>query len=612
MSDWGAHSAGVSSTLAGLDMSMPGDTSFDSGDSYWGTNLTISVVNGTVPEYRIDDMAIRIMAAYYKVGRDTHQIPVNFNSWTHDTYGPIYAYAGPEYGVGRINEHVDVRGGNHAALIRGIGAASTVLLKNSGALPLTGIEKFTAIFGSDAGSDPVGINGCADHGCDNGTLATGWGSGTSNFPYIVTPEEAIKREILSQGVGLVDSITDDWAYDKIQMLASQAEVSLVFVNSDSGEEFIAVDGNEGDRNNLTLWRDGDALIHNVASRNNNTIVVIHSGGPVLVGDWYDNPNVTAILWAGMPGQESGNSITDVLYGRVNPGAKTPFTWGKQRTDYGTDVLYSPNNGVNAPQIDFTEGVFIDYRAFDKANITPIYEFGFGLSYTTFEYANLRVKPVQNASSYEPTTGYTDPAPVLGNYSRTWSDYLFPEDIRRVPMFLYPWLNTTDPAESSGDPDYGLPADEYLPPNATSSAAQPLHPAGGAPGGNPYLYEEVAIVAAEITNTGTVPGYEVPQLVSSLHTLCLPPWYLMIDINSNPFKKYLSLGGPNEPKVVLRGFDRINLNPEETKLFKVALTRRDISNWDVLSQNWVVTNYTKTVYVGSSSRNLPLKADLPLM
>lgn len=93
--------------------------------------------------------------------------------------------------------------------------------------------------------------------------------------------------------------------------------------------------------------------------------------------------MTAILWAGLPGQESGNSIADVLYGRVNPAPRTPFTWGTTQNSYGTDVMYTPNNGKGAPQDDFLEGVFIDYRAFDAQNITPIYEFGFGLSYTTF-------------------------------------------------------------------------------------------------------------------------------------------------------------------------------------------------------------------------------------
>ena len=141
---------------------------------------------------------------------------------------------------------------------------------------------------------------------------------------------------------------------QILALAAQASTAIVFVNSDSGEGYISVDGNEGDRNNLTLWKNGDTLITNVSSMckygipppsdlpllatssvsclfktelrghrltnfdpSSNTIVVVHSTGPVLLGNYSDNPNITAILWAGVPGQESGNSIADVLYGRCD-------------------------------------------------------------------------------------------------------------------------------------------------------------------------------------------------------------------------------------------------------------------------------------------------------
>jgi beta-glucosidase len=70
--------------------------------------------------------------------------------------------------------------------------------------------------------------------------------------------------------------------------------------------------------NLTLWHGGDDLIHLTASQCANTIVVLHTVGPVLVEPWYNHPNVTAILYAGLPGQESGNSLLDVLIGTVNP------------------------------------------------------------------------------------------------------------------------------------------------------------------------------------------------------------------------------------------------------------------------------------------------------
>src|ERR1700712_4380125 len=118
-------------------------------------------------------MVTRIMAAFYYVGRDTHQVPVNFNSWSRQTFG--YQHPQPKLGYGQINYHIDVRA-EHGRLIRDHAAKSTVLLKNTkGTLPLTGKEKLVAVFGEDAGDNPLGPNGCNDRGCDNGTLAMGWG-----------------------------------------------------------------------------------------------------------------------------------------------------------------------------------------------------------------------------------------------------------------------------------------------------------------------------------------------------------------------------------------------------------------------------------------------------
>jgi beta-glucosidase len=75
-------------------------------------------------------------------------------------------------------------------------------------------------------------------------------------------------------------------------------------------------------------------------------------------------------------------------------------------------------------------------------------------------------------------------------------------------------------------------------------------------------------------------------------------------------QYINLGGPNDPKVVLRAFDDLILDPGESETFTYQLTRRDLSNWDTVLQDWVITDYPKTVYVGASSRNLPLNAVLP--
>ena len=578
MSDWQAQHSGVGSALAGMDMSMPGDVLFDSGTTYWGTNLTVAVLNGTVPEWRLNDMAIRIIAAWYFVGRDNTSIPINFDSWTLDTFGYQHFVANEGYNL--INEHVDVRA-EHGSLVRQIGSASTVLLKNTNnALPLTGREKLTAVFGNDAGENPSGPNGCPDRGCDNGTLGMAWGSGSANFPYLITPQTAIQNEVINN-MGAFESITDNFAGMQITILAGRASVAIVFVNADSGEGYIEVDGNIGDRNNLTLWQGGDTLVQNVSALCNNTIVVVHSVGPVLLSNYSTNPNITAILWAGVPGEQSGNSIADVLYGRVNPGAKLPFTMAAAREDYGTDILYIPNEGTGAPQVSFTEGVFIDYRSLDLANIEPVYEFGYGLSYTTFAYSNLQVVRT-DAGAYTPMTGQTTAAPTFTSSSNDTAGYLFPSNITRIPLYIYPYLNSTDLETSANETDYGLPG--FVPAGSQDGSPQPRIAAGGAPGGNPQLYDVLYQVDASITNTGSVVGEEVAQL-------------------------YISLGGPYDPKVVLRGFQRLSIQPNMTANFHVDILRRDISNWDSASQNWVISNYPKTVHVGSSSRKLLLNATL---
>jgi beta-glucosidase len=177
--------------------------------------------------------------------------------------------------------------------------------------------------------------------------------------------------------------------------------------------------------------------------------------------------------------------------------------------------------------------------------------------------------------------------VLGApISKNLKDYGFPKNIRRIKEFIYPYLNSvTSGKEASNDANYGQTAKEFLPAGATDGTPQPRSPASGEPGGNRQLYDIVYTVTAIITNTGKVMDDVIPQL-------------------------YISHGGPNDPPKVLRGFDRIErVAPGQSVIFKADITRRDISNWDTATQQWVVTNFPKTVYVGSSSRNLPLQARL---
>lgn len=121
-------------------------------------------------------------------------------------------------------------------------------------------------------------------------------------------------------------------------MAIQTDVALVFINSDSGEGHIEFDGNQGDRRNLTAWYNGDALVAAVAGQNENTIVVVHSVGQINVEPWIEHPNVTAVVWAGLGGTETGNALVDVLYGDVNPSGRLPYTIARDVNDYGAQLV----------------------------------------------------------------------------------------------------------------------------------------------------------------------------------------------------------------------------------------------------------------------------------
>lgn len=131
----------------------------------------------------------------------------------------------------------------------------------------------------------------------------GWGSGTAEFPYLVSPLQAIQAQASTDGTQLVTSTTNEAIAGAAA--AQQADVALVFINADAGEGYITVEGNPGDRLDLDPWHNGNDLVEAVAAVNRNTIVVIHSVGPLILERILASPNVVAIVWAGIPGQESG-------------------------------------------------------------------------------------------------------------------------------------------------------------------------------------------------------------------------------------------------------------------------------------------------------------------
>ena len=180
----------------------------------------------------------RVLAGWYLLGQDSGYPETNFNAWypLDDTK----------------NGRVDVRG-DHRKVVRDIAAASIVLLKNTGnALPLTK-PRSIAVIGSDAAPPVRGPNGFKDRAGSDGILAMGWGSGTANFTYLVSPIEAIQARASGDGT-VTNWYFNDFNLGGAQNTARGTDAALVFIKANSGEEYLTVDGNVRCRNHSRHYK----------------------------------------------------------------------------------------------------------------------------------------------------------------------------------------------------------------------------------------------------------------------------------------------------------------------------------------------------------------------
>jgi beta-glucosidase len=149
-----------------------------------------------------------------------------------------------------------------------------------------------------------------------------------------------------------------------------------------------LEGESTDREELNLPAKQLKLLNGIIKANPQTIVVLNNATPVLMADWIEK--VPVVIEAFYPGQEGGNALADILFGDVNPSGKLPLTLMKRREDASDNGTYPGTKSI----ADYREGIFVGYRHFDRENIDPLFPFGFGLSYTAFEYSDIKVdKPV---------------------------------------------------------------------------------------------------------------------------------------------------------------------------------------------------------------------------
>ena len=246
----------------------------------------------------------------------------------------------------------------HAAVARETEEQGTVLLRNEGVLPL----------------DPARLRSIALIGEDADAIKGGGGSSAVNPFSFNTPRAEITKRA---GPGV--QVRYDSGEDRASAAATArgSDVAIVFA-SDTATEGV---------DKSTLATDDDELVDAVADANPNTVVVLETAGPVLT-PWRER--VKAVLEAWYPGQEAGSALARVLFGDVDPGGRLPATFPRRQEDVPTTGDFDQYPGL--VEVRHKEGVFVGYRHYDQRGIEPAYPFGHGLSYASFAYRGLRIRP----------------------------------------------------------------------------------------------------------------------------------------------------------------------------------------------------------------------------
>jgi beta-glucosidase len=182
----------------------------------------------------------------------------------------------------------------------------------------------------------------------------------------------------SLGVGVVRA--EDTVTENLLALAKSVDAVVVSVGSDPNSE------GEGSDRTFSLPGAQEQLIQKIAAVNKNTIVVLNAGGNVDMTSWLDR--VPALLHTWYPGQEGGIALAQILFGEYSPSGKLPASFERRLEDSPTYNSYHTKPGVKS--VPYTEGIFLGYRHYDRAPIKPLFPFGYGLSYTTFQYSKLQV------------------------------------------------------------------------------------------------------------------------------------------------------------------------------------------------------------------------------
>jgi beta-glucosidase len=365
ISDWGSTYSTAATVNAGMDLEMPGgdpmktwfakpQTQADGNGAGWLTPEKVlpAIAAGQISTAALDDNVSRILRVTFAAG----------------------LFDKPHPGGGAVDTP------EQRTVARTAAAESVVLLKNaSDLLPIAKSIHSLAVIGPNAAVARTG----------------GGGSSLVRPSYSVAPLEGIRERAgnavqvtYAQGVAIPgEDASKDSPSARAQLrqdaaaAAAKADAAIVVVGNAPSIE------SEGfDRTALSLPAGQDELIAAVAKANKNTIVVINAGSPVAMDAWIAQVPAVLTMWYG--GQEGGHAIASVLFGDFTPSGKLPVSFPHKIED---TPAYGHYPGENL-HTEYAEGIYVGYRHYDRAGIEPLFPFGHGLSYTKFDYSDLKVTP----------------------------------------------------------------------------------------------------------------------------------------------------------------------------------------------------------------------------
>lgn len=361
VSDFGAVHSTAEALMSGLDQEL--------NRPVWFTpdKLDAALAAGEITQARIDEAARRVVTSYIAHGLFDHPMAATVTNGSTDA---------------------------HKALARTLSEQGSVLLKNARrTLPLSakaGLK--VALFGPTASATATA--GVSAKTICSLYLPFGGGRNTMPCENLVSPEAGIRSVVEAAGGTVTWNPGTD--VDAAAAEAAAADVAIVFGYQRMGEF--------SDIPNLTLHGNGDALVGAVAGAAKKTVVVLQTGSAVEM-PWLDE--VGAVLETWYPGEQMGTALANILFGSVNPSGKLTMTFPKSIADVPTNTpaqypgIFSdgsttrPAGTSEIRQVAYSEELEVGYRWYASRGIEPLFEFGHGLSYTSYRYSNLHVTPVIN-------------------------------------------------------------------------------------------------------------------------------------------------------------------------------------------------------------------------